>query len=95
MMAHQITILPLVAVRSGIPCYAPDPLKAFVSENDPAQDVMTDFKKVTPITIEPVVGIDVALSKMKSLGVRLLFVTDEFDNISGVITSYDIQDEKR
>lgn len=94
MMAHQITMLPLIEVKSGIAYYAPDPLLAFVSENDPAEAVMTDFKKVTPITIEPVVGIDVALSKMKSLGVRLLFVTDEYDNISGVITSYDIQGEK-
>gem|GEM_PF-3102292 len=31
------------------------------------------------------------LIKIRNLGVRLLFVTDELDNIAGVITSYEIQ----
>ncbi len=93
-MEREITTLPLVKIQSGIPCYAPDPLSAYVDEDDPAEVVMTDFKKVSPITIEPIVNIDMALEKMKTVGVRLLFVTDENDNIAGVITSYDIQGEK-
>lgn len=93
-MDREITTLPLVTVNSGISTYSPDPDSAFVKENDPAERVMTDFKKVVPITVEPIVGIDLALNKMKTAGVRLLFVTDEQDHIAGVITSYDIQGEK-
>ena len=93
-MEREIITIPRVKISSGIPCYSPDPESAFISENDSAVTVMTDFKRVTPITIEPIVSIDVALNKMKTVGVRLLFVTDNEDHIAGVITSYDIQGEK-
>lgn len=93
-MEREIITIPRVKISSGIPCHSPDPDTAFVGENDPAIKVMTDFEQVTPITIEPIVSIDVALKKMKTVGVRLLFVTDEEDHIAGVVTSYDIQGEK-
>ena len=93
-MEREIITMPRVKISSGIPCDTPDPATAFVSENDPAVKVMTDFRQVTPITIEPIVSIDVALNKMKTVGVRLLFVTDDEDHIAGVVTSYDIQGEK-
>ena len=93
-MQHEINTIPLVQIRSGIPCQHPDPRTALVGMDDPAIRVMTDFMYVTPITVEPITGIDLALKRMKSMGVRLLLVTDERDNISGVITSYDIQGEK-
>lgn len=93
-MEREIITIPRVKITSGIPCHSPDPATAFVSENDPAVNVMTDFLRITPITIEPIVSIDVALNKMKTVGVRLLFVTDEEDHIAGVVTSYEIQGEK-
>lgn len=93
-MERKITTIPRIKVSSSIPRYSPAPDTIFVSENDPAIRVMTDFKIVTPITIEPIVSIDVAIDKMRVAGVRLLFVTDDSDNIGGVITSYDIQGEK-
>lgn len=93
-MEREIITLPRIKISSGIPYYSPDPESAFVNENDPAISVMTDFKRVNPITIEPMVSIDWALNKMKTVGVRLLFVTDEVDHIAGVVTSYDIQGEK-
>lgn len=93
-MEHEIKTIPLVQIRSGIPCARPDPRTGQIGMDDPAIRVMTDFSEITPITVEPIVGIDVALRKMKNMGVRLLLVTDEHDNISGVITSYDIQGEK-
>jgi CBS domain-containing protein len=55
---------------------------------------MTDFSKVTPVTIEPGLSIDMALRKMKETGVRLLLVPDRDDNIAGIITAYDIQGER-
>ena len=93
-MEREITSIPRVMLSSGIACQSPDPATAFVHENDPAVAVMTDFRVVNPITIEPMVSIDVALNKMKTVGVRLLLVTDAQDHIAGVITSYDVQGEK-
>ena len=93
-MEREITSIPRVMLASGIACQSPDPVTAFVHENDPAVAVMTDFRIVNPITIEPMVSIDVALNKMKTVGVRLLLVTDAQDHIAGVITSYDVQGEK-
>lgn len=75
-------------------CDTPELTTVFAKEDDPASKVMTDFRIITPVTVEPVTSIDLALEKMKKAGVRLLFVTDELDRIAGVITSYDIQGEK-
>ena len=93
-MEHEIKTIPLIAMRSGTPCLSPDPRSGAAVESDPATRVMTDFERVVPITVEPIVSIDLALRKMKDSGVRLLLVTDARDNIAGVITSYDIQGEK-
>ncbi|MDH3637536.1 MAG: CBS domain-containing protein [Gammaproteobacteria bacterium] len=62
--------------------------------DSPALDVMTDFELVRPITITPDTTISRALERMKKAGVRLLLVTDERDEIIGMITAYDIQGEK-
>ena len=78
----------------GIPCRTPYGLTPLVHADDPAIIVMTDFSEVTPVTIEPGLGIDLALRKMKEAGVRLLLVTDRDDHIAGIVTSYDIQGER-
>lgn len=93
-MDYEITTLPRVVLKSGTAILRPDPDLVYVDENYPAERVMTDFEKVMPITVEPDVNIDFAVKKMKANGVRLLFVTDIEDNISGVITSYDLNGEK-
>ena len=93
-MEREITIIPLVEMQSGIPCDAPDRRSLLVKDDDPAMAVMTDFSRIPPITIEPIMTIDYALQKMKKLGVRLLLVTGEHDYVTGIITSYDIQGEK-
>jgi hypothetical protein len=48
-----------------------------VKLDSPAAAVMTNFKVVHPITTRPEVAIDVALKKMKTSGVRLLFVMND------------------
>jgi CBS domain-containing protein len=93
-MEHEITTLPRIMLHSGIPVLAPDPKLAYVNLDDPALRVMIDFGNTAPITIEPIVSIDLALKKMSSMGVRLLLVTDQHDDIGGVITAYDISGEK-
>jgi CBS-domain-containing membrane protein len=62
--------------------------------DDPAYDVMTDFNHVHPITVIPAVPIDAALELMKVRGVRLLLVINDSDEITGIVTSSDIQGER-
>lgn len=65
-----------------------------VRMNEPASVVMTDLKKVSPFTIEPLASIDDANEKMISCGVRLLFVMDSLDRVYGLITASDILGER-
>lgn len=85
-----MTNLPQVKI---LPCVWPQ-LRNPITEDSPAVEVMTDFSHVTPVTVEPVCGLDHALDRMKTMGVRMLLVTDNHDDINGVITSYDLQSEK-
>jgi CBS-domain-containing membrane protein len=62
--------------------------------DSPAAAVMTSFKTVHPITTRPEVAIDVALMDMKIAGVRLLFVTNDADQIIGLVTAKDIMGER-
>lgn len=72
----------------------PKPAADWVDLDNPAIDVMTDFKIVEPKTVHPGLAIDDALEQMKDQGVRLLLVIDEVEEIIGVITAKDIQGEK-
>ena len=72
----------------------PKPVADWVDLDNPAIDVMTDFKVVEPKTVNPDLSIDNALNQMKEQGVRLLLVIDEAEEIIGVITAKDIQGEK-
>jgi signal-transduction protein with cAMP-binding, CBS, and nucleotidyltransferase domain len=93
-MTDQYAALSHTRLRVGLPCHTPDGLAPLVHASDPAIRVMTDFKTVTPVTIEPGINIDTAMDKMKSAGVRLLLVPDRDDNIVGIITAGDIQGER-
>jgi CBS-domain-containing membrane protein len=61
---------------------------------DPAMDVMTDFTNTPAFSIGHNEPIDHALLYMKTVGVRLLFALDDNGNLTGLITSSDIQGEK-
>ena len=93
-MAEEYAALSHIPLRRGMPCVTPAGLTPLVRASDPAIKVMTDFRKVTPVTIEPGVGIIAAISKMKAVGVRLLLVPDQDDQIIGIITATDIQGER-
>jgi CBS domain-containing protein len=60
----------------------------------PALDVMTDLRRVEPVTIEPAASIEAANSKMIQHGVRLLLVVEAHKVVAGVITATDILGEK-
>jgi CBS-domain-containing membrane protein len=65
-----------------------------VKLESPAAAVMTSFKAVHPVTTRPEVAIDAALKKMKTTGVRLLFVVNDAEQIIGLITAKDIMGER-
>lgn len=65
-----------------------------VGMDDPASMVMTDLKKTSAVTIRPEISIEIASQRMKQRGVRMLLVTDDNEDIIGIITSTDIQGEK-
>ncbi|VAW75040.1 CBS domain protein [hydrothermal vent metagenome] len=62
--------------------------------DSPALLAMTDFRQQIPVTIEPDMSIEWALQRMKTAGVRLLFVVNPGKPLLGLITSTDIQGEK-
>ncbi len=90
----EIKTLPLVKIAASLPCVKTERSRNRVTEDHPALEVMTDFTVVMPVTVEPYTSLFRALDRMKTMGVRLLLVADERDNIDGVITSYDLQSEK-
>ncbi len=93
-MAKKHTPLSHVTLRGSVPCHTPAGWEPLVREDDRAITVMTDFRQVLPVTIEPYYIIDAALKKMKVVGVRLLLVPNEDDKIIGLITATDILGER-
>ncbi|MCP4125548.1 MAG: CBS domain-containing protein [Gammaproteobacteria bacterium] len=61
-----------------------------VDMNSPAVDVMTDLKMVTAMGINPCATLDEATQRMTSSNVHLLFVTNQFNHVMGIITSNDL-----
>lgn len=84
---HQIPL------QSGATFCRPPAPPELIRLSNPATDVMTDFQYVHPVTVRPDVPIDDALEQMKTAGVRLLLVTNDAEEIIGLITASDIQGE--
>lgn len=65
-----------------------------VGLENPALDVMTDFRRLTAFIATPGDTIQQAEERMIRRKVRLLFVMDSNDRVAGLITSTDIHGEK-
>ncbi|HWR77923.1 MAG TPA: CBS domain-containing protein [Thiobacillus sp.] len=65
-----------------------------VGLDNPALDVMTDFRRLTAFIATPGDTIQQAEQRMIRRKVRLLFVMDGQDRVAGLITSTDIHGEK-
>lgn len=65
-----------------------------VGLDNPALDVMTDFRRLTAFIATPGDTIGQAEERMLRRKVRLLFVMDGEDRVAGLITSTDIHGEK-
>ena len=70
------------------------PEAARVTVESPAAEVMTDLTRTAPATIRPQAPLAGANQFMITRGVRLLLVTDDHENILGVITATDLLSEK-
>jgi CBS domain-containing protein len=70
------------------------PQTARVTRESPAAQVMTDLAGVTPATIRPQAPLAGANQFMITRGVRLLLVSDDQENVLGVITATDILSER-
>ena len=71
-------------------CVLPDR----VGLDNPALDVMTDFRRLTAFIATPGDTIQQAEERMRRRKVRLLFVMDAQDRVAGLVTSTDIHGEK-
>jgi len=69
-------------------------METMVSIDDPALFVMTDFLHTKPICIESTATISVANDRMIAYGIRLLFVSDHDNDVSGLVTFNDIWGER-
>lgn len=62
--------------------------------DDAALELMTDLRRVPPITVRADTSIEVALQGMALSGVRFLFVVDAAQALAGSVSAHDIQGEK-
>jgi hypothetical protein len=82
-----------VPLKAGSTCRCPCEYPS-IAVDSPAIDVMTDFQRVSPITIRANASLTQATNLMVSRSVRLLFVVDEDEAIIGVITARDTMGER-
>ena len=95
MTDKRFSPLPVTLLEAGASFHrAQSQYPSNVTLDSPAQDVMTDLKKVRAITVEPTFSISAANMKMIHAGVRLLLVTNGVGTIIGLITATDILGEK-
>jgi CBS domain containing-hemolysin-like protein len=65
-----------------------------VGLGEPAMKVVTDLSKVAAMTINPCASMDNASERMIASNVRLLFVTDQYYKIMGLVTSRDLMGDR-
>jgi len=69
-------------------------MRESVGLNESAMHVVTDLSKVAAMTINPCASIDNASERMIAGNVRLLFVTDQYYNVMGLVTSRDLMGDR-
>lgn len=65
-----------------------------ITLDDPAVEVMTDFTMVTAISVNPCASLENAKDRMITSKIQLLFVTNQFHEVVGLITANDLSGEK-
>ena len=78
----QFRILSAGALDAGVGFQRPrQSLPEHVTLDSPAMDIMTDLAKVSAETVSANVSVDDAEEKMIASGVRLLFVTNQLNQV--------------
>ena len=93
-MPYSFAAVPCLTLKPQSTLAHPTTPPELVKLGSPAVSVMTTFKAVHPVTTRADVRIDAALDKMKTAGVRLLFVVNDAEEIIGLITAKDIMGER-
>jgi len=79
--------LPWTRLTRGVPCYLPIPgASAPVDASSPALEVMTDYRRQSPVTISRNASLDEANRLMTLCKVQYLLVTDEQQQLLGIVT---------
>lgn len=65
-----------------------------VTMDSPTMEVMTDLSRVTAEVVSANASADDAEQKMIASGVRLLFVTNQLNQVIGIVTSRDLSGER-
>ena len=94
-MLRTFQALPITMLKPGVGFCAPDQaVRERVKIDDPALDVMTDFKSVSAVVTRATDSIDEALARMKQRKVRSLLVIDHERIVVGLVTANDVLGEK-
>lgn len=94
-MLRDYIPLPVTRLQPGATFYQPTQyLPPRVGLDNPAVDVMTDFKRVSVVVVEPTATLDDASNRMILRKVRLLVVVDDNNSVLGLITATDILSER-
>jgi CBS-domain-containing membrane protein len=72
----------------------PGLLRPEATLDSPAIEVMTDLRKVTPVTTEPTATMEHAHDYMMKRGVRMLLALNPDGTLAGIVTANDILGEK-
>lgn len=93
-MSDIFKALPNKTLNQNISYCRPPAGLVDITANDPALKVMTDFRKIRAITTQLGTSIIDCNQHMITNHVRLLLVTDDKNQINGIITAADILGEK-
>jgi CBS-domain-containing membrane protein len=94
-MERDYQPLPIRELGAGAGFRRPVQAQALrVTAESPAAQVMTDLTRMAPATIRPQAPLAGANQFMITRGVRLLLVTDDHENVLGVITATDLMSER-
>lgn len=90
-MSKSFTALASYPFKAGTTLARPTQvLPQHVTLDDPAVNVMTDLRSISVLNVRAKTSLDKANAKMIRYGVRMLLVTDDADQVCGVLTATDV-----
>ena len=88
-------ILPSSGLGAGVTFQRPrQTLPDQVTMESPAIDIMTDLSRVTAETVSAYRAVDEAEQRMIASGIRMLFVTNQLNQVIGIVTANDLSGER-